>query len=88
MLRTVVDDALLAVNCNSSQVVAVCLGLAGVDTPRDVELVTARVRPWFPEGTTVLVYNDAVTALAAGTAGSLYGCVVIAGTGDTIHRAL
>lgn len=65
-----------------------CLGLAGVDTPSDIELVTARVRPWFPEGAIVLVYNDAVTALAAGTAGSLYGCVVIAGTGETMHCAL
>lgn len=40
----------------------------------------------FPfEHTTCYVYNDAIAALASGTAGKKYGCVLIAGTGTIAY---
>lgn len=38
-------------------------------------------RKIFPEDVEIFVQNDAVAALASGSAGRLYGCVLVAGTG-------
>jgi N-acetylglucosamine kinase-like BadF-type ATPase len=38
-------------------------------------------RKIFPSTVEMAVHNDGVAALASGTAGKLYGCVLIAGTG-------
>jgi N-acetylglucosamine kinase-like BadF-type ATPase len=72
---------------------AVCLGMSGVDRKSDIALV----EEWVAQGMkkivdnahatcvtdskNVLVYNDAIAALASGTLGELYGIVCIAGTG-------
>jgi len=65
----------------------ICLGMAGVDRVED----KSKVRNWISELFTKAAYrgenslikieNDAVIALSSGTSGSLYGVVVISGTG-------
>ncbi|BBN02548.1 N-acetylglucosamine kinase [Marchantia polymorpha subsp. ruderalis] len=64
----------------------VCLALSGVNSPPDAERVLSWLREIFPcESTKCYVYNDAVAALASGTAGRKYGCVLIAGTGTIAY---
>lgn len=77
-----IDGALQAAGVSVDEVAAVCLCMSGVDRPADVE----RVRGWLQPpvlaaSTAVLVYNDAVGALAAGTDGRLRGIAIISGTG-------
>lgn len=74
------------------RIACICLCMSGVDRPQDI----LRVRQWIAamlphlaeteggelEGNErILVYSDAVAALASGTDGDLYGIVVISGTG-------
>ncbi len=78
-LRQVCRQALELAGATMSDVVAICLCLAGAGRARDQALVgdLARAIHPFPR---VLVYPDAVGALAAGT-GQLLGVALIAGTG-------
>eukprot|EP00850_Spirogloea_muscicola_P007264 SM000036S13308 [mRNA] locus=s36:510769:513261:+ [translate_table: standard] len=83
--RTAVVTAMMAALVNGrlpqSAVRGVCLALAGVDRPADIDRVTGWMRKIFPANVDIHVQNDAVAALASGTGGSPYGCVLIAGTG-------
>jgi N-acetylglucosamine kinase-like BadF-type ATPase len=82
------SDALVQSKRGPREVASVCLGLAGVDRQQDVEKLTAMVQHWFSPTTRVIVHNDAVAALASGTQGQLYGCVLIAGTGRGRQRSM
>ena len=62
---------------------AICLGIAGVDRPRDAEAVRGIMRR-IGFKSRVLVVNDALIALVAG-AGDDRGLVVIAGTGSIVY---
>ncbi|KAH9572908.1 hypothetical protein CY35_02G176300 [Sphagnum magellanicum] len=73
--------ALMKARIPRSAVQAVCLALAGVDSPSDGEAYLSWMRKIFPSTVEMAVHNDGVAALASGTAGKLYGCVLIAGTG-------
>lgn len=46
-----------------------------------INLPSKYYRDIFPNDVKIYVQNDAVAALASGTAGKLHGCVLIAGTG-------
>lgn len=81
-LKTAISETLGACKRSWDAVAAICLGMAGVDTPHDQAALTAAIRDWFPQHTLILVYNDAVPALVSGTEGELEGCVLIAGTGS------
>lgn len=65
------------------------LAMSGVDRPGDAEAVAAWVREGagglLPAEVPVRVENDAVGALAAGTAGRLRGVVCISGTGHIAY---
>ncbi|EGG18164.1 hypothetical protein DFA_06831 [Cavenderia fasciculata] len=63
-----------------SDVARVCLGISGIDRPEDQVLVGTWMNDILPS-VTYDVSNDAVIALASGTMGKLYGCVIISGTG-------
>ncbi|MFH1085846.1 MAG: BadF/BadG/BcrA/BcrD ATPase family protein [Chloroflexota bacterium] len=78
-LRQVCQQALDQAGATFSDVMAICLCLAGAGRPHDRELVAKFVRAIhdFPR---VIIHTDAVGALAAGT-GRLLGLVLIAGTG-------
>jgi N-acetylglucosamine kinase-like BadF-type ATPase len=81
-------------------VAGVCLGMSGVDRPNDKLKVVSWVNELLPtlkhsyksgeetdsqlSDSSILVYNDAVAALASGTKGQLYGAVVISGTGTIV----
>ncbi|CAM6129671.1 unnamed protein product [Calypogeia fissa] len=79
-------EALMKANIPRVEVKVVCLALSGVDVPADADRVLAWLKYIFPfEHTTCYVYNDAVAALASGTAGKKYGCVLIAGTGTIAY---
>jgi N-acetylglucosamine kinase-like BadF-type ATPase len=62
---------------------AVCLGIAGVDRPKDSEAVIAIMRRLGFKSRT-LVVNDALVALVAG-AGDRPGVVIVAGTGSIAY---
>jgi N-acetylglucosamine kinase-like BadF-type ATPase len=62
---------------------AVCLGIAGVDRPKDSDAVTGIMRRLGFKSRT-LVVNDALVALVAG-AGDRPGIVVVAGTGSIAY---
>jgi N-acetylglucosamine kinase-like BadF-type ATPase len=62
---------------------AICLGIAGVDRPRDAQAVNDVMRRIWHKTPTVVV-NDALVALVAG-AGEQAGVVVVAGTGSIAY---
>jgi N-acetylglucosamine kinase-like BadF-type ATPase len=62
---------------------AICLGIAGVDRPRDAQAVTGIMRR-IAHRTPTVVVNDALVALVAG-AGDQPGVVVVAGTGSIVY---
>src|SRR5262249_22680106 len=62
---------------------AICLGMAGVDRPQDIEAVRGIMRR-IGFKARVVVVNDALVALVAG-AGDAAGVVVVAGTGSIAY---
>lgn len=81
---TAVEQVLQEAAATSTDVGAICLGMAGVDRPADRARVAAwlgHVLPDVPQ----LIHNDAVAALASGTRGELYGVVIISGTGMIVY---
>jgi N-acetylglucosamine kinase-like BadF-type ATPase len=62
---------------------AICLGIAGVDRPRDAQTIKDIMRRIGRKTRTVVV-NDALVALVAG-AGDQAGVVVVAGTGSIAY---
>jgi N-acetylglucosamine kinase-like BadF-type ATPase len=62
---------------------AICLGIAGVDRPRDAQTIKEIMRRIGHKTRTVVV-NDALVALVAG-AGDQAGVVVVAGTGSIAY---
>jgi N-acetylglucosamine kinase-like BadF-type ATPase len=82
-LRQAIEQALSEAGADFTDVVGICLCLAGVDRSADRELVTGLVRAIYPFPC-IAIYNDAVGALAAGT-GRLLGVAVIAGTGTIAY---
>ncbi|KAG6416789.1 hypothetical protein SASPL_124227 [Salvia splendens] len=80
-LEQVINEALSRAGKNLSAVLAICLGVSGVNHPSDQERVLNWIRNIFPRNVKIYVQNDAVVALASGTMGRLHGCVLIAGTG-------
>eukprot|EP01119_Soliformovum_irregulare_P010183 TRINITY_DN2490_c0_g1_i1.p1 TRINITY_DN2490_c0_g1~~TRINITY_DN2490_c0_g1_i1.p1 ORF type:complete len:318 (+),score=77.12 TRINITY_DN2490_c0_g1_i1:80-955(+) len=61
------------------------LGLSGCDRPEDVTLIEGWMQEILPGVSHVSVTSDAVAALASGTAGQLYGIVIISGTGTITY---
>ncbi|MCD6289330.1 MAG: ATPase [Anaerolineae bacterium] len=82
-LRQAIQQAIAEANADLEDVVGICLCLAGVDRPADHALITELVRGIYPFPR-IIIHNDAVGALAAGT-GRLLGVVVIAGTGSIAY---
>ncbi|KAL7131170.1 hypothetical protein ABFS83_13G180400 [Erythranthe nasuta] len=80
-LEQVISEALSKAGKNHSAVLAICLGVSGVNHPSDQERIFSWMRNIFPSNVKIYVQNDAVAALASGTMGKLHGCVLIAGTG-------
>jgi N-acetylglucosamine kinase-like BadF-type ATPase len=78
-LRQAILGALESGGAETADVGAICLGLAGMDRRADVAVIRTMVGRVVAMPR-VLVYNDAVIALAGGV-GRLYGVVLIAGTG-------
>jgi N-acetylglucosamine kinase-like BadF-type ATPase len=62
---------------------AICLGIAGVDRPRDAQAIKEVMRR-IGQKTLTIVVNDALVALVAG-AGDQAGVVVVAGTGSIAY---
>ncbi len=83
-LYQAIAEALQQAGCQPQAVIAICLGMAGVDRAPEQALVTSWVEQRLP-GVRLLLHNDALIALAAGTAGRLYGIVVISGTGMIVY---
>lgn len=61
-------------------VVAVCVGMSGVDRPEDRARAAAWLNTLLP-GRVHVIENDGVVALACGTGGERYGVVIVSGTG-------
>jgi N-acetylglucosamine kinase len=82
-LRQAIEQALAEAGAVFNDVAGICLCLAGVDRPADRELIAGLVSAIYPFPR-VVIHNDAVGALAAGT-GRLLGVVIIAGTGTIAY---
>jgi N-acetylglucosamine kinase-like BadF-type ATPase len=78
-----VIDAALGEAAHARRPAVICLGMAGVDRPRDAEIVQA-ILARIGHRARVLVVNDALVALEAGV-GDAAGVVVIAGTGSIAY---
>ncbi|KAL3696680.1 hypothetical protein R1sor_010756 [Riccia sorocarpa] len=86
VLESCMAEALMQACITRADVQAVCLALSGVNSPLDAERFYLWLRGIFPnKGTKCYVCNDAEAALASGTAGRKYGCVLIAGTGTIAY---
>lgn len=83
-LGRAIQDALAAAGLPSEAISAVCIGSAGVDRPAERTIVNGWLTELFPSAA-ILVHNDALIALAAGTGGEQYGVVVISGTGMIVY---
>jgi N-acetylglucosamine kinase-like BadF-type ATPase len=80
VLHRVIEDVL---GDNETRPDAVCVGIAGVDRPKDSDAVAAIMRR-LGFKSRMLVVNDALIALAAG-AGDAPGVVIVAGTGSIAY---
>lgn len=84
-LEQVMAEALLKSGFHRSAVQAVCLAISGVNHRTEQDRIHQWLRKIFPDNVKLFVHNDAVAALASGTAGKLHGCVLIAGTGTIAY---
>uniref|UniRef100_A0A0D6R1R6 N-acetyl-D-glucosamine kinase n=1 Tax=Araucaria cunninghamii TaxID=56994 RepID=A0A0D6R1R6_ARACU len=84
-LEQVMAEALMKSGFLRSAVKAVCLAVSGVNHVTDQHRIQQWLRHIFPGHVKLFVHNDAVAALASGTAGKLHGCVLIAGTGTIAY---
>lgn len=80
VLRTVIAEALAD---HSEPPAAVCLGMAGVDQPREADVIRSILARLGLE-TRILIVNDSLIALEAGAPGSP-GVVVASGTGSIVY---
>lgn len=80
-----VFDGILEALGSREKVAAVCLGIAGVDRPRDEEVIRGILRR-LGYRETARVVNDAAIALVAG-AEERVGIVILAGTGSIAYGA-
>ena len=79
-LVAAIQAAVAAAGATLADVVAIGVGMSGVDRPDD----RARVQSWLDDllpRRTHVIENDGVVALAAGTGGRRFGIVIISGTG-------
>nr|WP_286672606.1 BadF/BadG/BcrA/BcrD ATPase family protein [Cohnella hashimotonis] len=83
-LLSLIRDTLNRAGGSLVNVSSVILGLAGGHRPSDKQRMIGFLRPHLPPEAMIRVYNDAETALAAGTWGQA-GIVLIAGTGSIAH---
>lgn len=75
-----IQEAVATAGGTLDDIAAICVGMSGVDRPND----RAQVQQWLDNllpGVPAQIVNDAVIALASGTAGELFGVVIISGTG-------
>lgn len=79
-IRRAIEGAVVNVPSFSFPVGAICLGLAGVDTPQDAALVREQIES-LNIARRVCVVNDTEIALIGGVGGER-GVVVVAGTGS------
>lgn len=84
-LEQVMAEAIMKSGYHRSAVKAVCLAVSGVNHVNDQHRILQWLRRLFPHNVKIFVHNDAVAALASGTAGKLHGCVLIAGTGTIAY---
>lgn len=80
-LERVLAEVLMKARRNRSAVHGVCLALSGVNNLSDQQCLLNWLREIFSGDLYLAVYNDSVAALASGTLGRPYGCVLVAGTG-------
>ncbi|MEQ8819350.1 MAG: BadF/BadG/BcrA/BcrD ATPase family protein [Sumerlaeia bacterium] len=89
VLQTLVSSLCERARITPADIDAVCMGLAGCDSPKEREMITGLVAPALDPRTRLLIVNDAVVAMVA-VLGELHGILVIAGTGSIClghHRA-
>ncbi len=79
-LHQIIENLLAHESVSVSQVAGIGLGISGVSTPADKNVVASWVADALP-GTPCEVDNDAIMALAAANGGDLFGIVVVSGTG-------
>jgi N-acetylglucosamine kinase-like BadF-type ATPase len=79
-LRNLIDKLRGAVEDPPAEIVAIGLGMAGVDRPEDHKLISGLVQEILPTSS-ILLDNDGVIALKGGSSTGT-GIIVISGTGS------
>ncbi|GJP42832.1 hypothetical protein CLOM_g2361 [Closterium sp. NIES-68] len=82
-LRSAMEGALGAAGAAAGEVAGVCVGMAGVDRPADVQLVRSWLSPLFPHlpPSRLLIRNDALVAFASATLGIIPAAAATTATG-------
>jgi len=79
-----IDQLIILCKTSPQAVHRICLGMAGVERPQDVEKWEHYVKSLLPNLASIRIVNDAEVALASGTNGVLDGICVISGTGHIV----
>lgn len=81
ILTSIIETLALVPGIRSRDLTAVCLSMAGVDTPRDRDQIAGMVAPLLGSGPVLHVVNDTIAAIMA-TLGRPHGMILISGTGS------
>jgi len=81
ILRTLVISLCEQAKIEPTELDAICLGMAGCDSPADRAVLQGFLRPVIGDKTQLTVINDAIVAARA-VLGDLHGLLLIAGTGS------
>ncbi|CAI7906889.1 unnamed protein product [Closterium sp. NIES-54] len=82
-LQAAMEGALGAAGVAAGEVAGVCVGMAGVDRPADMQLVRSWLSPIFPHlpPSRLLIRNDALVAFASATLGVIPAAAATTATG-------
>lgn len=81
VLQTLVVSLCARAGIDIEDLDAICLGMAGCDSPADRAILEGFLRPILSPRTQVTIVNDAIVAMRA-VLGDLHGLLLIAGTGS------
>lgn len=80
-LRGLVESLCEKAGIEPNRLGAICLGMAGCDSPGDRKILTGFLEPVLSEETELIIINDAIVAMRA-VLGRMHGLLLIAGTGS------
>jgi len=74
-------EALQQAKAAAADVAAIAMCMSGINTKKDIDVMSSWINTTTYPNARVFVYNDAVAGLACGSEGTLHGIVIVSGTG-------